>query len=111
MAYNEQLAWRIRNALSRLPQVTEKKMFGSLAFLINDRMCLTAGPDKIMCRIDPALHETAVSKPGCRTVVMRGREYKGYIYVNEQYLQLTNDLDYWITLALDYNKKLVDAGK
>ncbi len=57
-----------------------------------------------MCRINPAIHDDAVKRKGCRTVIMRGREYKGYVHVNENSIKNKTDFDYWIKLALDYNK-------
>ena len=104
MAYNEKLADKIREALSHLPFVEEKKMFGGLAFMVNHKMCVTAGNDKIMCRIDPAIYDEVIKKDGCSPVVMRGREYKGYIHVGEDSIKSKKDLDYWIELALRYNK-------
>ncbi len=91
-------------ALSHLPKVEEKKMFGGLAFIVDKKMCITAGADRIMCRIDPANHEEAIKRKGCSTVIMRGREYKGYVHVNEESIKNKKDFDYWIQLALDYNK-------
>lgn len=111
MAYSENLANKIRQALVDLPDVEEKKMFGSLAFMVRGKMCLTAGPGRMMCRIDPDIHEEVVNKEGCRTVIMKGREYKGYVYVNEDHLQTKADLDYWVTLALDFNKKVSTSEK
>lgn len=104
MAYNEKLANRIRHALSHLPKVEEKKMFGGLAFMVDNKMCITAGADRIMCRIDPAIHEDAIERKGCSTVIMRGRKYKGYVQVSEDSIKNKKDFDYWIGLALDYNK-------
>lgn len=106
MAYSEKLADRLRQALAHLPHVEEKKMFGGLAFMVNGKMCLTAGPDRIMCRIDPGIHEEVIRRNGCRTVIMRGREYKGYVHVSEDVLQTKADLNYWIKLALAFNKQL-----
>lgn len=111
MAYNENLANKIRKSLAHLPKVEEKKMFGRIAFLVNDKMCLTAGEDRMMCRIDPNLHEEALSRKGCRTVVMKGREYKGYVYVSEDSLQTKADFNYWVALALDFNKKAKVSDK
>lgn len=105
MAYSEKLAGRIRQALAHLPDVEEKKMFGGLAFMVGGKMCLTAGKDRIMCRIDPGIHEESVQKEGCRTVIMRGREYKGWIYVNQDSLKTETAFNHWINLALDFNKK------
>lgn len=104
MAYNEKLADRIRKALAHLPNVKEKKMFGGLAFMVDDKMCITAGSNRIMCRIDPGVHEEAIKRKGSRTVIMRGREYKGYVHVDEDNIKNKRDFDYWIGLALDYNK-------
>ncbi len=104
MAYNGKLANRIRMALSHLPKVEEKKMFGGLAFMVDKKMCITAGADRIMCRINPAIHEEAIKRKGCSTEIMRGREYKGYVHVNEESIKNKKDFDYWIQLALDYNK-------
>jgi len=105
MAYNEHLAEKIRQALAHLPGVEEKKMFGGLAFMVNNKMCLTVGADRMMCRIDPNMHEEALKRKGSRTVMMKGREYKGYIYVNEDSLEKKADFNYWAKLALDFNKK------
>ncbi|MEZ2442930.1 TfoX/Sxy family protein [Chitinophaga sp. RCC_12] len=105
MAYSEKLADKIRQALAQLPNVEEKKMFGRIAFMVNNKMCLTAGPGQMMCRIDPGIHEEAIKKEGCRTVVMKGREYKGFVYVNEENLKTKRDFNYWLTLALEFNKQ------
>lgn len=104
MAYSEKIAERIRQALSAVPNVEEKKMFGGLAFMVDNKMCITAGADRIMCRIDPAFHEEATTRKGCQTVIMKGSEYKGYVHVNEDSIKNENDLNYWVCLALDYNK-------
>lgn len=109
MAYSKALADKIRQAVVHLP-VEEKEMFGSLAFMINGKMCLTAGADRMMCRIDPVMHEEAVGRPGCCTVVMRGREYKGYIYVDEDHLQVPSEFDYWVSLALKFNEEMKISG-
>ena len=62
MAYNEQLAERLRKALAHLPNVEEKKMFRGLTFMVNDKMCLSVSGDRLMCRIDPILHEKVIKK-------------------------------------------------
>lgn len=104
MAYNENLAKKIRTALADLPKVEERKMFGGLAFMVNSKMCVTVGADRIMCRIDPARHEEALDRNGCSTLIMKGREYKGYVHVDDEGIRHKKDFDYWITLALEYNK-------
>jgi TfoX/Sxy family transcriptional regulator of competence genes len=111
MAYSEELADKLRLALAEVPKVEEKKMFGGLAFMVNGKMCMTAGPKRIMCRIDPAQHEEALERDGSRTVIMKGRKYKGYVYVSEDVLQKKTDFNYWVKLALDYNKKAKASKK
>jgi TfoX/Sxy family transcriptional regulator of competence genes len=105
MAYNEILTNRVRASLAHIPRVEEKKMFGGIAFMVNGKMCISAGEDKLMCRIDPAIHEKALKRKGCRTVMMKGREYKGYVHVSQEGMRTKKDFDYWIELALDYNDK------
>ncbi len=105
MAYNEELTGRIRLALAHLPKVEEKRMFRGVTFMVDDKMCISVGDDEIMCRIDPAVHEDAIKRKGCRTVMMKGREYKGYVYVNGEGIKTKRDFDYWIGLALDFNKR------
>lgn len=104
MAYDEKLADRIRQSLAHLSNVNEKKMFGGLAFMVNNKMCITAGADRMMCRIDPAIYEKVIENKDCYPVVMQGREYKGYVRVDTNNLKNKKDFDYWIGLALDHNK-------
>jgi TfoX/Sxy family transcriptional regulator of competence genes len=111
MAYNEKLTARIREALAHLPKVEEKRMFRGVTFMVNNKMCITAGDNKIMCRIDPAIHEEVIKRNGCETVKMKGREYKGYVYVSEEGIKTKKDLDYWINLALDFNKLAKSSKK
>jgi len=111
MAYNEKLTNRIRKALEHVPRVEEKKMFRGVTFMVDGKMCITAGDDKIMCRIDPSQHEMALEKKGSSTVIMRGREYRGFVYVTEDGIKAKKDFDFWIGLALDFNKKAKASPK
>lgn len=105
MAYNEKLAKRVREALSHLSDVEEKRMFSGVTFMVNGKMCISVGNDRIMCRIDPAIHENVVERKGARTVQMKGRDYKGYVYVNEDGIKTKKDFDFWVGLSLEFNKK------
>ena len=105
MAYNEHLAARLRKALSHLPNVEEKKMFRGLTFMVNDKMCISVSGDRLMCRIDPAIHEDLIKMEGCETIIMGARKYKGYVYVDKDCVTTKKDLDRWVHLVLTYNEK------
>jgi TfoX/Sxy family transcriptional regulator of competence genes len=111
MAYNQQLADRVRERLVDVQYIQEKEMFGGLVFMITNKMCIGIIKDELMCRIDPDLHETAVEKLGCRTMDFTKRPMKGYILIEEVGMRTQNDLDYWIGLALDFNKKAKSSKK
>lgn len=66
----ECLIQRVRQALAHLPSVEEKKMFGGTAFMVEGKLCIAARHDRIMCRIDPDIHEEVLEKKACGTVVM-----------------------------------------
>lgn len=105
MAYNEKLANRIRERFEDLPNVEEKKMMGGLVFMYNDKMCVGVSGDELMCRIDPDLHEKLVEMPGCRTMDFTNRPMIGYVLVEEAAIKNKKDFEYWINLALDFNKR------
>ena len=109
MAYNEQLTNRVRAALAAIPNVEEKKMFSGITFMVNGKMCISVGNDRIMCRVDPAIHDDVVVRKGSRTVQMKGRDYRGYIYVSEEGIKTKKDFDFWINLSLEFNKKAKDS--
>jgi hypothetical protein len=106
------LVARVRWALRDVPAVKEKKMFGSTAFMVRGKMCITARAERIMCRIEPALHAAAIARDGCQTVMMRGRPYRGFVHVAAENLRTARALTYWIALALRFNAETsVMAGK
>jgi TfoX/Sxy family transcriptional regulator of competence genes len=111
MAYNKELANRIRHKLSELPNVVEKEMMGGLTFMYNDKMCIGIIADEMMCRIDPDFHESAIEKEGCRTMDFTKRPMKGYVMVNETGMKTEKEFDYWINLALDFNKRAKSTKK
>jgi TfoX/Sxy family transcriptional regulator of competence genes len=103
MAYDEVLVNRVRAALGKARRIEEKKMFGGILFMVRGKMCVSVGKDRLMCRIDPAIHDAAVQREGCRAVVMRGRSLRGYVHVEREAVKTKRGLDYWVALALDYN--------
>lgn len=111
MAYNAELADRVRTLFAEVDNVIEKKMFGGIAFLVHDKMCVTVRENRIMCRIDPAIHSASIQRKGCESVVMKGREYIGYVRIAEDALKTKKELQYWIQLALDFNPKVQPSKK
>ena len=71
MVYNETLANWIREALSEISNVVEKKMFGGLAFLINDKMCINVNSDNLICWFDPNLVESISKRKGYKNVIIK----------------------------------------
>lgn len=104
MAYNEKLADRIRNRLVNLKNIEEKEMMGGLTFMVNGKMCVGVIKDELMCRINPSVHEMAVEKHGCRTMDFTKRPMIGYVLIEESGMKSNSDFDYWIDLALEFNK-------
>ncbi|WP_111306973.1 TfoX/Sxy family protein [Confluentibacter sediminis] len=113
MAYNIQLADRVREYLteSTNKNIEEKNMFGGLAFMINDKMCINVSGDNLMCRFNPKTIEEVASKMGYQPMVMKGREYKGYCYVSPEGFKTKQDFEYWINLCLDFNNEAKSSKK
>src|SRR5690606_3038272 len=113
MAYSTKLANRVRTYLAGVSTITveEKEMFSGLAFLVNDKMCVNVSGDDLMCRFDPALYADVAERPGYQTMIMRGRQLKGYCYVSEEGYKSKKDFEYWIKICLDCNAKAKSSKK
>ncbi len=113
MSYNIALAERIRNHLAAFSKhkVNEKKMFGGLAFMVNDKMCICASGENLMCRFDPEMEKELVMKKGYLPMIMRGKELKGYCYIEPVGFKAKKDFEYFISLCLDYNTKAKASKK
>ena len=97
--------------LRTLEHVEEKEMMGGLTFMYNGKMCVGIIQDELMCRIDPALHDEAIEKHGCRTMDFTNRPMKGYVMIDETGMKSKKDFDAWIDLALKYNKEAKASKK
>jgi TfoX/Sxy family transcriptional regulator of competence genes len=111
MAYNEKLADRIRERLSEVRKVGEKEMMGGLTFMVNDKMCVGIFRDQLMCRINPAEQETALERTGAKLMEFNGRQMKGYVLIDDTGIKSKKDFDYWIGLALAFNKDAKSSKK
>ena len=110
MAYDEKLAQRVRESLPRR-DVEEKKMMGGLTFMVNGKMCIGVLKDDLMVRLDPDVYETALKKKGCRPMDFTGKPMKGFVFVGPKGTAHKKDLNYWLDLALDFNKRAKASKK
>lgn len=112
MAYNEQLANRVRELIAeRTTNVEERKMFGGLCFLVDDKICVAVKKDKMLARVAPEIYEAAIEEDGCTPMSKSGTNMTGYLYVDEAYLNTPKQLAHWVNLALDFNPKAKSSKK
>lgn len=105
MSYNEKLADRVRELIALTHTITEeKKMFGGLCFMVNDKMCVAVEQERMMLRLDPAITATLLVKGICQPMDFTGKIMKGYVFVDMDELNTKMQLNYWIQLALEYNQ-------
>ena len=104
MSYDEKLADRVRELIAATHHITEeKKMFGGLCFMVNNKMCIGVESERIMVRLDPALSDEVLEKDGCSPMDFTGKVMKGYVFVDSDVLKTNKQLNYWVQLALEYN--------
>ena len=107
MAYDEDLADRIRELLSGHHGVTEKKMFGGLAFLIGGNMAIAASRlGGVLVRVDPAKTDHLVDTTTAEVAVMRGRPMDGWLRVSAENVRTKRQLQKWVTLGSAYAASL-----
>jgi hypothetical protein len=107
VAYDEELAARIRQLVADEPGLTEKKMFGGLAFLIGGNMAVAAsGEGGVLVRVDPARSDGLVATTSARPMEMRGREMRGWLRVSTDDLRTRRQLAKWVALGTTYARSL-----
>jgi len=107
MAYDEDLANRIREVIAAEPDVSEQGMFGGLAFLVGGNMAVAAsGQGGLMVRLDPEDADQLVAKPHAQRFVMRGSAMRGWLRVDDEGLRTKRQLEPWIRRGVDYARSL-----
>jgi TfoX/Sxy family transcriptional regulator of competence genes len=107
VAYDEQLAERIRELVAAEPGLTEKKMFGGLAFLVGGNMAVAAsGQGGLLVRVDPAESDQLVSESSARPMEMRGREMAGWLRVDSDDLRAQEELSAWVERGVAFARSL-----
>ncbi len=102
MAYDEALAGRVRDVLGDNPEITERKMFGGIAFMLAGNMAVGVSKDDLMVRIDPDDQDDAISQPGVKVFDMSGRPMKGWILVAPDVTEEEAGLRKWVDAGLDF---------
>jgi TfoX/Sxy family transcriptional regulator of competence genes len=111
MAYDEDLANRIRELIADEAGVTEQKMFGGLAFLIGGNMAVAAsGQGGLMLRVDPEETEKLLAKPHARPLEMRGRQMAGWLRVDDDGVRTKRQLEPWVKRGVGYARSLPPKG-
>jgi TfoX/Sxy family transcriptional regulator of competence genes len=107
VAYDEELAARIRQLLGGQADLTEKKMFGGLAFLIGGNMAVAAsGQGGVLVRVDPARSESLVATTNASLMEMRGRRMQGWLRVDADDVRTKRQLAKWVGLGATYASSL-----
>ena len=102
MAYDEGLAERLRDALRSHPGVTERKMFGGIAFMTRGYMFVGIVGDALMARVGPERYEEALARPHVRVMDFTGKPMKGYVFVDPPGIEDEEDLAAWVDPCLRF---------
>ena len=107
MAYDEELADRVRECIQHSAAVAEKRMFGGLAFMVSGNMAVgVSGQGGLMLRCDPTGTESLVATDGVDRMVMRGRAMDGWLRVDPAVVAGDEDLRRWVEVGLSYAESL-----
>lgn len=111
VAYDNDLAERIRKLIGAEPDLAEKKMFGGLAFLIRGRMAVAASSEGIMVRVDPAESDRLIKSGGAQVMEMRGRTMRGWVRLPPEQLRSSGQLDYWLERGMAYTRAFASVAR
>jgi hypothetical protein len=106
MAYDATLADRLKKALSDFSGVTERRMFGGLAFMLEGHMCCGVVGDEVVVRVGPDAYSSALARPHAREMDFTGKPLKGFVYVGPQGVATDVDLRAWIARAVQFVRSL-----
>jgi hypothetical protein len=107
MAYDEDLADRLRDVVQSEPGAREKRMFGGVAFLIDGKMAVSAsGQGGLLLRIDPADTDSLIDAPRVERFVMRGREMDGWLRIDRDAVETDDELAAWVSRGVAYARSL-----
>ena len=112
MAYDEHLADRIKQILKESNAAfEEKKMFGGICYMVDEKMCVGVVKNDLMARIDPDIQEKVLKEKGCREMDFTHRPMKGFVFVSPEGIDLDTDLNKWVKRCLEYNPMAKSSKK
>lgn len=106
MPYDEELAERVRDAMSSVRDVAEIKMFGGLCFTVRGHMAVGVNKDDLMVRLSPEEGETTLAEPGARPMDFTGRPMKGFLFVGPDGTKTHRQLRRWVDRSVAYASSL-----
>jgi TfoX/Sxy family transcriptional regulator of competence genes len=106
MAFDEGLAQRVREVLGSRPGISERRMFGGLAFLVDGKMFVGLLGAVLMARVGAERHRDALAMPHVREMDFTGRPMKGYVYIDPPAIEADNDLSAWVRWCEDHARRL-----
>ncbi len=110
MAFDPGLAQRVREVLGERPGITERRMFGGLAFMVHGRMFVGVQDGSLMARVGPERHDDALAMPCVRLMDFTGRPMKGYVYIDPPAIAEDPALQAWVRWCVDYAAALPGAA-
>ncbi len=111
MAYDEKLAQRVRSLIVNKKGLSEKKMFGGIAFLLFGKMCCGVLKDDLVVRISPEDYWRALNKPHVRPMDFTGKPIKGYVYVGPEAIRTGRSLRAWLDKSIGFVTSLPETKK
>ena len=106
MAYDEELAERLRALFSGRQEIVEKKMFGGIAFMYSGHMCVGINDDMLMARVGPDQYDEAMARLHAQEMDFTGRSLKGFVYVTASGITTEEDLKAWTELCEKFASSL-----
>ena len=112
MAFDPGLAQRVREVLADRPNISERAMFGGLAFLVGGRMFVGIRDSSLMARVGAERHQDALAMPGVRVMDFTGRPMNGYVYIDAPAISADQDLKAWVLWCVEFVSRLPEkSGK
>lgn len=108
IAFDPGLAQRVRAVVADHPGISERAMFGGLAFLVDGKMFVGIRNSSLMARVGAERHQDALAMPGVRVMDFTGRPMKGYVYIDPPAISADQDLKAWVLWCLEFVAKLPD---